>query len=98
MAKKKKRGRPKPAGSRRTLKRGKDTTPPLERGGGPTAEEQIDASVDSPSEVTAEGGPGTDAAYPHGGPVSRPGRGASRRRGGTGGEGGYSTLGGGVYP
>lgn len=86
-----------PAVSRRTIKRDKDTSQLLERGEGPTAEEQIDPSVDSPSEVTSEGGPGTDASDRYGGSFSGPGD--VRHPGtGTGGEGGYSTLGGGVYP
>lgn len=86
-----------PAVSRRTIKRDQDTSQLLERGEGPTAEEQIDPSVDSPSEITTEGGPGTDASDRYGGSFSEPGD--VRNPGtGTGGEGGYSTLGGGVYP
>jgi hypothetical protein len=61
-----------PAITRRTIKRNEGTSQLLERGEGPTAEEQLDPGVDSPSEITIEGGPGTG--------------------------GGYSTLGGGVYP
>src|SRR5947207_14251521 len=64
MAKNKKKGQ--------TIKRNEKTSQLLERGEGPTAEEQIDPSVDGPSEITIEGGPG--------------------------GDGGFSTLGGGVYP
>jgi hypothetical protein len=84
--------------SRRTIKRNEDTTQLLERGEGPTAEEQIDSSVDSPSEITSEGGPGTDASDRYGGPVSKTEERVNPRARGTGGEGGYSTLGGGVYP
>lgn len=84
--------------SRRTIKRDKKKTQLLERGEGPGAEEQIDSSVASPSEITTEGGPGTDSSYRLGGPVSQPGEPSNPRVRGTGGEGGYSTLGGGVYP
>jgi hypothetical protein len=75
---------------RRTIKREPKTSQLLERGEGPTEDEVIDPEVASPSETTVEGGPGTDTAYPQGGPVSPRSR-------GTGGDGGYSTLGGGVY-
>ncbi|HEY3011280.1 MAG TPA: hypothetical protein VGJ36_00940 [Gemmatimonadales bacterium] len=86
-----------PGVSRRTIKRDEDTSQLLERGEGPTAEEQIDPSVGSPSEVTSDGGPGVDASDRYGGSFSEPGD--VRHPGtGTGGEGGYSTLGGGVYP
>ncbi len=43
-----------PRTNRRTIKKDKDTTQLLERGEGPTAEEQIDPGVDSPSEVVNE--------------------------------------------
>jgi osmotically-inducible protein OsmY len=90
-----------PAISRRTIKRDEDTTQLLERGEGPTADEQVDPGVESPSEITTEGGPGTDSSYRLGGPARDPGERANRGPGGargTGGGGGYSTLGGGVYP
>ena len=90
-----------PAVSRRTIKRDEKTTQLLERGEGPTAEEQMDPGVESPSEITTEGGPGTDASYRLGGPARDRGERAKRGPGGargTGGGGGYSTLGGGVYP
>ncbi len=87
-----------PAVSRRTIKRDEDTSQLLERGEGPTAEEQVDPSVDSPSEVTNEGNPTADSSDRFGGPVSLPGQPDSHGKRGTGGEGGYSTLGGGVYP
>jgi hypothetical protein len=58
-----------PAAGRRTIKRDQDRSELIERGEGPTEDEVIDPSVASPSEITAEGGPG-----------------------------GYSALGGGVYP
>jgi osmotically-inducible protein OsmY len=90
------RGRP--AVSRRTIKRDQDTSQLLERGEGPTAEEQVDSSVDSPSEIVSEGGPGADASDRFGGLVSEPRDRDNRGVRGTGGEGGYSTLGGGVYP
>lgn len=89
-----------PAVTRPTIKRDKSNSQLLERAEGPTEEEQLDPSVDSPSEVTSEGGPGSDASDRYGG-TRRPGhpREHTRRRAaGTGGEGGYSTLGGGVYP
>lgn len=86
-----------PSSGRRTIKRDQDSSQLLERGEGPSADEVIDPSVASPSEITSEGGPGTDAAYRTGGPRSR-GQVPNPRSGGTGGEGGYSTLGGGVYP
>jgi hypothetical protein len=83
---------------RSRIKRNEDTSQLLERGQGPSEDEVIDPEVDSPSEITSEGGPGTDASYRMGGP-----RGVRRgppndRVGGTGGDGGFSTLGGGVYP
>jgi hypothetical protein len=87
-----------PMVSRRTIKRDEKTSQLLERGEGPTAEEQLDPGVDSPSEITQEGGPGTDASYGFGGPLREPGESPNERIGGTGGDGGYSTLGGGVYP
>jgi osmotically-inducible protein OsmY len=90
-----------PAVSRRTIKRDEETTQLLERGEGPTADEQVDPGVDSPSEITTEGGPGTDTSYRLGGPARDRGERAHRGPGGargTGGGGGYSTLGGGVYP
>jgi hypothetical protein len=86
------------AGSKSRIKREEDSSQLLERGETPTEDELIDPEVDSPSEITSQGGPGTDASYRMGGP--RPGRRGvpNERTGGTGGEGGYSTLGGGVYP
>jgi osmotically-inducible protein OsmY len=90
-----------PAVRRRTIKRDEETTQLLERGEGPTADEQVDPGVDSPSEITTEGGPGTDTSYRLGGPARDRRERANRRPGsarGTGGGGGYSTLGGGVYP
>jgi osmotically-inducible protein OsmY len=70
----------------------------LERGEGPTAEEQIDPSVDSPSEVVNEGGAPADSSDRFGGAKSDRREADNRGMQGTGGEGGYSTLGGGVYP
>src|SRR5918992_2933124 len=87
-----------PTISRRTIKREEDSSQLLERGEGPTAEEQLDPSVDSPSEITSEGGPGTDAAYRMGGPVGEAGGPPSSGGRGTGGEGGDSTPGGGGDP
>ena len=84
-----------PSAGRRTIKRDQDSSQLLERGEGPSADEVIDPDVASPSEITTEGGPGTDSSY-RGGP-SR-GQVPNPRSRGTGGEGGYSTLGGGVYP
>ena len=43
-----------PRANRRPIKRDEDSTQLLERGEGPTAEEQIDPGVDSPSEVVNE--------------------------------------------
>ncbi|MFL5470743.1 MAG: BON domain-containing protein [Gemmatimonadales bacterium] len=84
--------------ARNRIKRNEDTSQLLERGVGPSEDEVIDPAVDSPSEITSEGGPGTDAAYRMGGPRAvRRGPPNDRIRG-TGGDGGYSTLGGGVYP
>jgi osmotically-inducible protein OsmY len=102
MNKKKAKGdskspRGRPGTSRRTIKQDEDSSQLLERSDGPTAEEQIDPAVDSPSEITAEGGPGTDASYRQGGPRRPPENPPNPRNRGTGGEGGYSTLGGGVY-
>ncbi|MFL5494526.1 MAG: BON domain-containing protein [Gemmatimonadales bacterium] len=87
-----------PAITRRTIKRNEETSQLLERGEGPTDEEQLDPGVDSPSEITTEGGPGTDASYEFGGPERGPRESPNEQIGGTGGDGGYSTLGGGVYP
>jgi hypothetical protein len=84
--------------SRRAIKRDESTSQLLERAEGPTAEEQLDPGVDSPSEITNEGGPATDASDRFGGTVSDPRRKDNRGAAGTGGDGGYSTLGGGVYP
>jgi osmotically-inducible protein OsmY len=89
---------PRPGVSRRTIKREDDSTQLLERGEGPGPEEQIDASVDSPSEITNEGGPATDSSDRYGGPMSDSRKIDNKGMTGTGGEGGYSTLGGGVYP
>ncbi|MGH7510307.1 MAG: BON domain-containing protein [Gemmatimonadales bacterium] len=80
------RGRP--AVRRRTIKRDKESTQLLERGEGPTAEEQVDPSG---------GSPGTEASGRFGGQLSEPRQPANPRTGGTGGEGSYSTLGGEVY-
>ena len=90
------RGRP--AVSRRTIKRDEDTSQLIERGEGPTAEDQIDPGVDSPSEITSEGGPGGDASDAFGGGLREPRDLRAPPNGGTGGEAGFSTLGGGVYP
>jgi osmotically-inducible protein OsmY len=101
MAKKKRASRSqprRPTVTRRTIKRDDMTSQLLERGEGPTPAELIDPSVDSPSEITIEGGPGTDASYAFGGPLREPREPPNERTGGTGGDGGYSTLGGGVYP
>jgi osmotically-inducible protein OsmY len=87
-----------PRANRRTIKRDEDTTQLLERGEGPTAEEQIDPSVDSPSEVVNEGGAAADSSDRFGGRKSGVDEPDNRGMRGTGGEGGYSTLGGGVYP
>jgi osmotically-inducible protein OsmY len=87
-----------PRANRRTIKRDEDSTQLLERGEGPTAEEQIDPSVDSPSEVVNEGGAAADASDRFGGGKSERDEPDNRGMRGTGGEGGYSTLGGGVYP
>ena len=84
--------------ARPTIKRDPLRSQLLERGEGPTDEELLDPAVESPSEITAVGGPGTDSAYREGGPVSSPRPPVNPRSGGTGGDGGYSTLGGGVYP
>jgi osmotically-inducible protein OsmY len=80
------------------IKRDEDTSQLLERGEGPTEDEVLDPGVDSPSEITSEGGSGSDAAYRGGGPQSGSREPPNERISGTGGEGGYSTLGGGVYP
>jgi osmotically-inducible protein OsmY len=87
-----------PRANRRTIKRDDDTTQLLERGEGPTAEEQIDPSVDSPSEVVNGGEAAADASDRFGGGKSKRDEPDNRGMRGTGGEGGYSTLGGGVYP
>lgn len=87
-----------PRASRRTIKRDDDATQLLERGEGPTAEEQVDPSVDSPSEVVNEGGAAADSSDRFGGIKSERNEADNRGMHGTGGEGGYSTLGGGVYP
>ena len=87
-----------PRTNRRTIKKDEDTTQLLERGEGPTAEEQIDPGVDSPSEVVNEGGAAADSSDRYGGGKSKRDEADNRGMRGTGGEGGYSTLGGGVYP
>lgn len=80
------------------IKREQDSSQLLERGEGPSEDEVLDPEVDSPSEITSEGGPGTDASYRADVPRSGSRNPPNDRSGGTGGEGGYSTLGGGVYP
>ncbi len=87
-----------PRGNRRTIKREEDATQLLERGEGPAAEEQLDPGVESPSEVVDEGGPASDASDRFGGGMSEGREADNRGMRGTGGEGGYSTLGGNVYP
>jgi osmotically-inducible protein OsmY len=87
-----------PGSGRRAIKRDEDSTQLLERGEGPAADETMDPAVDSPSETTMEGGPGTDAAYREGGPRTRGETPPNQHGARTGGQGGYSTLGGGVYP
>lgn len=90
--------RDRPAISRRAIKRDEDTSELLERGETPTSEEMVDPSVDSPSEITSEGGPGIDASHRFDAQSSESGEIPNLRIRGTGREGGYSTLGGGVYP
>jgi len=101
-------GKPKAAGKgsgkgrasgtgRNRIKRNDDSSQLLERSEGPSEDEVIDPEVDSPSEITSEGGPGTDASYRVGPRTVRRGP-PNDKIGGTGGDGGYSTLGGGVYP
>ncbi len=101
-------GKPKAAGKgsgkgraagtgRNRIKRNDDSSQLLERSEGPSGDEVIDPEVDSPSEITSEGGPGTDASYRVGPRTVRRGP-PNDKIGGTGGDGGYSTLGGGVYP
>jgi hypothetical protein len=87
-----------PAVSRRTIKRDEDTSQLLERGETPTEEELVDESVDSPSEITSEGGPGMDASYRFDAPDRETGDSPTERVPGSSVQGGYSTLGGGVYP
>jgi hypothetical protein len=87
-----------PEETRPTIKRDPHRSQLLERGEGPTDEELLDPAVESASEITADGGPGTDSAYREGGPMAAPRPPVNPRSGGTGGDGGYSTLGGGVYP
>jgi hypothetical protein len=87
---------PEPAGQR--IKRDPKHSQLLERGEGPGLDEIIDPAVEAPSEITEYGGPGTDSAYREGGPMSSVRPPVNPREGGTGGDGGYSTLGGGVYP
>jgi len=91
-------GRSPAEGGRGRIKREQDSSQLLERGEGPSEDEVLDPVVDSPSEITTEGGPGTDASYRADLPRSGPRNPPNDRAGGTGGEGGYSTLGGGVYP
>ena len=47
----------------RSVKRDKKTSQLLERGETPSADERLDPAVDSPGEVTDEGGPANDASY-----------------------------------
>jgi hypothetical protein len=87
-----------PGTGRNRVKQQRDTSQLLERGVGPDEDEVPDPAVDSPSEITSEGGPATDASYRTGGPGRASRNAPNDRSGGTGGEGGFSTLGGGVYP
>src|SRR5215210_1071267 len=91
-------GRSPAEGGRGRIKREQDSSQLLERGEGPSEDEVLDPEVDSPSEITTEGGPGTEASYRGDVPRSGPRNPPNERVGGTGGEGGYSPLGGGVYP
>jgi len=100
MTKRKQHGRRSaetPEVRRRVIKRDEHSSQLLERGEGPTAEEDLDPEVMSDSEITAIGGPGTDSAYEAGGPMQDAEGPENPRERGTGGEGGYGTLGGGVY-
>jgi len=87
-----------PAINRRGIKRDEDTSQLLERGEEPGADEVIDPAVDSPSEITSEGGPGTDASDRFGGSGRLSGSREPPNSRIRGSEAGYSTLGGGVYP
>jgi hypothetical protein len=85
-----------PAFRRRPIQEDPERSQLLERGEGPSEDELIDPEVASISETTVEGGPGTDAAYREGGPMHDAHGPENSPSKGTGGEGGYSTLGGGV--
>ena len=98
MPRKRKDEKPKDQPAETRIRRDPHRSQLLERGEGPTDEELLDPAVESPSEITDYGGPGTDSAYREGGPMSSPRPPINPRVGGTGGDGGYSTLGGGVYP
>jgi osmotically-inducible protein OsmY len=87
-----------PRANRRTIKRDDDTTQLLERGEGPTAEEQIDPSVDDATDAVNQGRAAADASDRFGGGKSDLSEADNRGMRGTGGEGGYSTVGGDVYP
>ena len=54
---------PRKKNGERTVKRDKKTSQLLERGETPPADEPPDREVDSPSDITSEGGPANDASY-----------------------------------
>jgi osmotically-inducible protein OsmY len=79
-----------------TIKRDDRTSQLIERGEGP--EEPVGSFEDSPSEFTTEGGRGTNTPDRWGGPRRNERNDPPNpRTANTGGEGGYSTLGGGTY-
>src|ERR671932_2926293 len=91
-----KRDQPKsPRRRQRTIKRDDKTSQLLERGEGPA--EPVGSFAGSPSEFTTEGGRGTNTPDRFGGPKGSDAQPPNDRSPSTGGEGGYSTLGGATY-
>ncbi|MBA3258600.1 MAG: BON domain-containing protein [Gemmatimonadales bacterium] len=80
---------------RRRIKRDQQTSQLLEGGEGPTG--PAGSFEGSPSEFTTEGGRGTNTPDRYGGPLREDDDSPNDRSDNTGGQGGFSTLGGGTY-
>ncbi len=77
------------------IRREPDRSQLLEEGVAPSG--PVGSFAGSPSEFTSEGGRGTNTPNRYGGPLRRRDDPPNPRNQGTGGEGGFSTLGGGTY-
>jgi osmotically-inducible protein OsmY len=77
------------------IRREADRSQLLEEGDSPSG--PVGSLAGSPTEFTSEGGRGTNTPDRYGGPLRRRDDPPNPRNQGTGGEGGFSTLGGGTY-